>query len=217
MSTETIDLSKLSKEQLKAALKEREQLERNEQIARERAYEKEKETFIEMTVKTFIDLNAKLSDFKTDVLKSGKQLHKQMYDVYNKEEKQLKSFSLTNEAGTMKLEFQSQERQAYNETADVAVGEIKKILREKFAKRNKVVYNMLESILMKNKKGEFDERMVSKLRAQEQDVNLPEFSEALDILSKSFVPIGTSLYVRAYIRETPEDKWNDVHLQFSAL
>lgn len=216
-AAENVNPAAMSTAELEAYLEERKREEKSAQKQRERQYEKVKNGFVEASVKRFQELNRMLTDFKAETLLQGNNLHKQMYEIYQKEEKDLKSFSLTNESGTMKLELQRHERQGLDEHAEVAISEIKELLAEKFESRNKAMYAIIDDLLSTNAAGDYDPRLVSKLRKHEEAVNDPRFSQALDLLAKSYRPEGTSLYVRAYQRDDAKKPWKDVTLQFSAL
>ena len=210
-------VSELSVEELQEALKKKQKDELINQKIKKRAYEERRDYLVDTTVDAFKDYQDKLVIFKSLTIALSNELHEEMYQVYNREKKELKQFSLTNEKGTRRLVVEQQEKLHFDETAEVAINQIKELLREKFANRNQKMYSLIDTILMKNKKGDYDERLVSKLRKHEADVNDVRFSEALDILSQAYKPEGSSLYLRAYERDTTTAKWKEISIQFSAL
>ncbi|BDD11671.1 hypothetical protein FUAX_41030 (plasmid) [Fulvitalea axinellae] len=215
---EKMDLSAMSAEELRKALAEREKAENREQEKREKSWREVKDAFVTKAVGTMREISGMMRDFKGEAVSNGNALHKEMYEVFGKKEKEgLKQFSLVTEDGMMKLVIDRQERQELDETATVAIETIKEVFRAKFAVRNKTMYNILDGILVKNKKGDYDERLVAKLRKFEGEVDDREFSEALDQLSKSYNTVGSSTYMRAYVWDKERERWDDVPMAFSRI
>lgn len=212
-----MEVQELSAKQLREMLAKKEAEERSDMLQRQRDYEREKEAFVIDAVAKFKDFNEALSIFKSYLLKRGNELHDKMWEVYGKEAKDLKQFSLQNSDKNLKLVIERQEKLQFDESAEVAIGIIKDVLKSKFEGRNKAMYNIIDGVLMKNKKGDYDERLVTKLRKYEGDVNSEEFSKALDILAKSYNTTGSSTYARAYILNEANSKMEDVCIQFSSL
>lgn len=204
-------------EQLEEMLKKKKQAQKSAQKSAQAQYENRKNAFVKRMVDLFHDYNKELTDLKKEVLTEGNALHDEMYKVYGKEPKELKQFTLFNEAKTLKLVIERQNKLQFDETAEVAINTIKDVLRSKFEGRNKSMYKIIDGILMKNNKGDYDERLVSKLRKYEEDVNDNEFSSALDLLAKSYNVVGSATYARAYTLNHETNKWLDITIQFSAL
>ena len=202
--------------ELEALLAEKKKTERQAKEKRQREYIKGRDLFISSIVTEMIELSAQMAELKKRALTIGNEKHDLLYEVFEKEPKELKKFTIVNEADDQKLEIQSADRQMLDESAEVAIAEIKEILREKFAARNKTVYNMLDAVMMKNNKGDYDERLVAKLRKWESDVNDQRFSDALDLLSQAYYITGTSMYVRAYVKNK-RNGWELINMQFSSI
>lgn len=217
MSKDTKSVEEMTAEELQELLDQKKKQERQAKEKREREYESRKDKFVMETARSFKQLHNRLKDFKEEVISTGNELHSEMYKVFQKEERDLKKFSLVTNDGLYKLTLERSDRQAFTEKAEVAINQIKDILRDKFSGRSKTMYNIINDILIKNNKGDYDERLVAKLRKQESKINDPKFSEALDILSDSYQVESTALYVRAYHRENPDKGWKDITLQFSSL
>lgn len=195
--------------------KEREERKSKEQARRK--YEKDKDAFVASFVSQAAQFHAELKQFKTAAIARGNELHDLLYEVFDKETKELKSFTITTEDKTMKVVVERAERHGFNETAEVAINEIKEVLRAKFEGRNKGMYEIIDSILMKNTKGDYDERLVAKLRRHEGTVDDKRFSDALDTLAAAYYTTQSGTYIRAYKLNEETNKWEDIVLQFSAL
>lgn len=209
--------SKLSSKELKELLAKREKEEKKVQRAKEAAYEKEKNDFIQASIVRIIDAAATLKELKTDLIERGTALHSQMYKIYDKEEKDQNSFSIDSKDGKYRLNIEKQDRQKFNEKAEVWIHQIRDILKSKFEGRNKGAYELLDSVLMKNNKGDYDEKLVAKLNKHKEKVNSEEFNEALDELAKCYETYESAIYVRAYKMNEQTQKWENINLQFSSL
>lgn len=212
-----IDLTKVSVEELEKVLNQRKQEEKEATEKAQKNYKKKVDAFVKTKVAQMADLSAKMKALKMEILQRGNDLHEEMYEVYGKQPKELKEFSLISEDGMHKLTLQRTERQALDETAEVAISIIKEVFKAKFEARNKGMYEIIDGLLMKNQKGDYDERLVAKLRKYESTVDDKEFSNALDELSKAYYTCGTSTYARAYNKDAKNNKWVYVEMQFSSI
>ena len=216
METVTKSAIEMTASELEQLLAEKKKSERLEKAKKERKYIQYRDTFVKTAIAEMADISAQMRELKARLIKVGNETHDLMYEIFDKEAKDMKSFTLVTEDQDFKLEIQRAEIQQLNETAEVAINEIKDLLREKFANRNKTMYGMFETVLMKNNKGDYDPRLVAKLRKFEADVNDDRFSKALDTLSDAYYVAETSMYVRGYAR-TKEGKYEVIPMQFSAI
>jgi arsenate reductase-like glutaredoxin family protein len=215
--TQTINPAEMTAEQLRELLAQKEQEETKARKEREKAYKKSRDEFVKLTVVSMMNISNEMALLKREVVERGNKLHSDMYEIFGKTEKELKSFSIITECGQFKITIERQDRMALDETAEVAVSTIKEVFREKFAKRSKTMFRVLEEILMKNKKGDYDERLVAKLRKHEDELQDPRFSEALDQLAKAYQVTSTATYVRAYKFNEKTNGWDDIPMQWSNM
>lgn len=211
------DPNTMTAAELKALLAEKEKEERAEQERKQAAYNRHKDEFIKLMIVQAVAANEQLSTFKKEVVTRGNELHDLMFEVFAKEPKELNKFSLINTDGTFKVEIDRAAKQNLDETAEVHIATIKQVFKDKFEIRNKTWFNILETILMKNGKGDYDERLVAKLRKYEEDINDPRFSEALDGLAKAYYVSDTATYARFYRKNEETNKWESINVQFSSL
>lgn len=217
MSTET----KTSKAaELKAAWKKAQAEEKTEQTRRKKEYETMRDKFLDTTFSKMFELSQAQLAFKSEAVKLGLEVHDKMYEAYGREKREgIDHYSLVSSDGLRKVTIERKHICAYDETVEVGIQLVRDVLRDKFAERSKKAYRMLESVLMKNKKGDYDEAMVAKLRKHAEEVdNDPRFIEALDIIGKAYKPTGTSqLYLRAYRKETADGRWIDIPMNWSSM
>ncbi len=210
-------ITEMSAAELRKHLEAKEREERKIKDQARRKYEKDRDSFVEAFVSHAAQFHADLKAFKTASITRGNELHDMMYEIFEKEAKALKSFTIMNTEKTLKVVVERAERHGFNETAEVAIAEIKDVLRAKFEGRNKGMYEIIDSILMKNTKGDYDERLVAKLRRHEETVADKRFSDALDTLANAYYTTQSGTYIRAYKLNEETNKWEDIILQFSSL
>ena len=136
------------------------------------------------------------------------------YQLEDKAVKEAKSFELKND--NVKIVVENQDKFDFNDNAIVHINAIKDIFREKFEARNKGFYNLLDSILMKNSKGEYDAKLLNKARRQAKELGDEALMNEFDKLNDCLVVVGTAKYVRVYTKDD-KNRWKDVSLSFSSL
>lgn len=216
MSTSTTNTKTLA--QMRRELKEKEAAFKAQRASAVKEYEATRDKYIDTVFGKMAELSDVLREFKSESVKLGLELHDKMYEVYGREKRDgMDSYTLTSADGMRKVMIERQWRCEYNETSIVAIDTIRAVLREKFEGRNKGMYGIIDAILMRNNKGDYDERLVAKLRKHEEAVGDPRFSEALDILAKAYQPTTSQTYIRAYRRDNGNGKWVDITMNWSSM
>ncbi len=216
MSTET----KQSAAALKAAWKKAQAEEKADRERSRKEYDHLRDKFLETTFGKMYELSQAQQEFKSEAIKLGLEVHDKMYEAYGREKREgIDHYSLVSTDGLKRLTMERKHLCEYDETVEVGITLVRDVLRDKFADRSKKAYRMLESVLMKNKKGDYDEALVAKLRKHAEEVdNDPRFIEALDIISRAYRPTGASqLYLRAHRKETTDGRWIDIPMNWSSM
>jgi hypothetical protein len=212
-----MDISKMSAADLAKALKEKKAAEKAEKGKARKEYDTIRDNYIDTVFGKMEELSKVLREFKEESVSLGIELHAKMYEVLGREPKDgIDNYTLTSADGLKRVSIERQWRCEYDETSSVAIETIRDILREKFEGRNKGMYGIIDGILMKNGKGDYDERLVAKLRKHEEAVGDPRFSEALDTLAKAYRPTTSQTYIRAY-RKDGHGKWVDMVMNWSSM
>ncbi len=212
--TSPIDLSQLSAEELEAALKLKKAAKQKEQQKVEDDFSKDKSDFLFATVMKFIALSNELKNLKSHTITEANKLYLRMFEIQGKEPKSVNTFSLKTD--TFKITVDRQERFEFTEEATVHIQAIKDIFKEKFADRNKGFYNFLESILMRNAKGDFDPKLLAKGRTQVNNIGDEALIREFEKLENCQRVVGSAMYCRAY-KIDDKGRWNDINVQFSSL
>lgn len=211
-----VDLSTLSAAELTAEIERRKKEEKKLYQAAKKLFRDDKDDFTQHTAGKFKQLHKEMKELKDYTIKEANKLYDRMFIVEDKEPRETKSFSLKNEDDTIKVTVDRQERFEFNEEATVHINAIKDIFREKFEARHKGMYNLLDGLLIKGTKGEYDPKLLAKARQQVRALGDDNLIAEFDKLDDCQRVVGTSLYCRLYIRDS-KGKWQDVSLQFSSL
>ncbi|SNR16523.1 DUF3164 family protein [Tenacibaculum jejuense] len=211
-----INLDTLTEHQLAIALAKKQQ-ERKLVYQNKRAQlEKENEKFCNKTAEKFSNLSSQLKLLKEETIKEANRLYREMYNLNGKKPKDVKSFSRKNKEGNIMITVDYQERIEFTEEANVHINAIKEIFRNKFANRNKGLYNILDGLLIKGNKGEYDPKLLAKARKQVKDMGDEKLIEEFEKLSDCQRVSGSSKYCRVKTRDE-NNKWKDINIQFSSL
>ncbi len=210
----TKPISEMTASEIEAFLKEKKASETKQQEIRKKAYETDKENFLNEVSTKFKELQTILSDVKNDTISHSENFNALKYQLEDKAVKEAKSFELKND--NVKIVVENQDKFDFNDTAIVHINAIKDIFRAKFEGRNKGFYNLLDSILMKNSKGDYDAKLLNKARRQAKELGDDALMLEFDKLNDCLVVVGTAKYVRVYTKDD-KNRWKDVSLSFSSL
>ena len=210
----TKPLSEYTAAELKEYLKQKEAADQEKQIKRKKAYDTDKENFLNEVSTKFKELQSILSDVKNDTITHSENFNALKYELEGKAVKDAKSFELKND--NVKIVVENQDKFDFNDNAIVHINAIKDIFRAKFEGRNKGFYNLLDSILMKNSKGDYDAKLLNKARRQAKELGDEALMLEFDKLNDCLVVVGTAKYVRVYTKDD-KNRWKDVSLSFSSL
>jgi len=214
MEITTKPISEMTAAELRELAKQKEAAE-NEQInARKNNYIKDKENFLKEVFERYTEVQSILSTLKNESITHAEKFNNLKYELEGKATKEAKSFELKNDQ--VKIVVESQDRFDFNDEAIVHINAIKDIFREKFENRNKGFYNLLDGILMKNSKGEYDAKLLTKARKQVRELGDDRLIEEFDKLNDCLIVVGSSKYIRVYTKDE-NNKWKDVSLNFSSL
>lgn len=216
METPVKTISQMSKAEIQAYLAEQEKTEKAEQTKAKKKYDSDKEDFLNHTSSKFQQLHNELRELKEYSIGEANKLYDRMYRINGKEPKEVNSFSLKNEADTIKVSVDRQERFEFTEEAMVHINAIRDIFKAKFSERNKGLYNILDGLLIKNSKMEYDPKLLAKARKQVRELGDNNLIAEFDKLDECQRVTGSSMYCRLHIRDE-KNKWKDVSLQFSSL
>jgi len=210
-------LDQMSDAELSAEMEIRGKKQKAARIAARAKFEADNDDFLLHTSRKFLQLRGELRELKAYTLAEANHLYERMYTMNDKTPRETKSFTLKNKADTVKLTVDRQERFEFTGEAMVHINAIKEIFKEKFAKRNRGLYEILDGLLIKGSKGEYDPKLLAKARSQVRKLGDEILINEFDKLDDCQRVTGTALYCRLYVKNITTKKWEDVSLQFSAL
>ena len=210
----TKPISEYTAAELMELAKQKGAVEQEKQIKRKKAYDTDKENFLSEVLNRFTDARGILETLKNETIVHSENFNALKYELEDKAVKEAKSFELKNDS--IKIVVENQDKFDFNDSAIVHINAIKDIFRAKFEGRNKGFYNLLDSILMKNSKGDYDAKLLNKARRQAKELGDDTLMEEFDKLNDCLVVVGTAKYVRVYTKDD-KNRWKDVSLNFSSL
>ncbi len=214
MEAITKPITEMSASEIEAFLKQKKAAENQQQQNRKKAYETDKENFLKEVLSRFTDARGILETLKNETITHSENFNALKYQLEDKAVKEAKSFELKND--NVKIVVENQDKFDFNDSAIVHINAIKDIFRAKFEGRNKGFYNLLDSILMKNSKGDYDAKLLNKARRQAKELGDDALMEEFDKLNDCLVVVGTAKYVRVYTKDD-KNRWKDVSLNFSSI
>lgn len=214
MEAITKPITEMSAAEIETFLKQKKAAENQQQQNRKKAYETDKENFLKEVLSRFTDARGILETLKNETITHSENFNALKYQLEDKAVKEAKSFELKND--NVKIVVENQDKFDFNDSAIVHINAIKDIFRAKFEGRNKGFYNLLDSILMKNSKGDYDAKLLNKARREAKELGDDALMEEFDKLNDCLVVVGTAKYVRVYTKDD-KNRWKDVSLNFSSI
>lgn len=207
--------SEMSVDELLALANQKQEAELKQAKQRKDAYFADKNNFLNDVVSKYQEVQDILKSLKKEAITHAENFNRLMYEIENKAVKDAKSFKLENE--TVRLMVEEKELFSFTDEAIVHINSIRDIFRKKFEGRNKAFYNLLDGVLMKNSKGEYDPKLLTKARRQVKEIGDEELISEFDKLTDCQKVVGSAKYIRVYTKDAETKKWNDITLNFSSL
>jgi len=207
--------SEMSVDELLALANQKQEAELKQAKQRKDAYFADKNNFLNDVVSKYQEVQDILKSLKKEAITHAENFNRLMYEIENKAVKDAKSFKLENE--TVRLMVEEKELFSFTDEAIVHINSIRDIFRKKFEGRNKAFYNLLDGVLMKNSKGEYDPKLLTKARKQVKEIGDEELISEFDKLTDCQKVVGSAKYIRVYTKDAETKKWNDITLNFSSL
>lgn len=212
----SINLETLTESQLIAALAKKQADRKQQYEKRKKVFEKDNDRFCKNTAQKFLEFSNDLKRLKKQTIDEANRLYHEMYLINGKQPKEVKSFTRKNKEGNILITVDYQERIEFTEEANVHINTIRDIFKKKFAARNKALYNILDGLLIKGNKGEYDPKLLAKARKQINELGDTTLIEEFEKLSNCQRVTGSAKYCRVKVKDK-NNKWKDINIQFSSL
>ncbi len=204
------------KQKLKEELAQLEAEEKAEKAAAKKKHEANKTSFLIKTINGFKEANRLLKSLKDESIIDANKFYREMYALHGKEPKEQKNITVESECGKYKVVVESKEKLEFTPEAQVHIDAVREIIQKKFESRNKGMFSFMDSILMRNTKGEYDPKLLSKAKRKARELGYEDMIVELDKLQDCQIANGTATYCRAYER-TEKGGWSHINIQFSTL
>lgn len=204
----------LSTVELEKLLQQRKIEEKQQSEKKKQAHLQHKEEFLTGINDFFSATRSALQKQKKTALETADQLNKAKYEIEGKKAKEAKRFELKND--NIKVVVETQERFDFTDEAIVHITAIRDIFRNKFEGRNKGFYSLLDGLLLRNTKGEYDPKLLIKIRKQARALGDDALIAEVDKLYDCQIVSGTAKYLRVYQKDQ-NNRWKDISLNFSSL
>lgn len=215
-SPQIVNFSDLPDEEIERIYQERIKGKEQKSKQLQADFKEQKNKFVVDTANQFQTAHELLLELKKQTIQQATDLYFKMFEMNGKQMKEQNTFSFKSDDGRFKIQVERQERFEFTEEAIVHITTIREIFRQKFQDRNKGFYNLLDGILMKNSKGDYDAKLLTKARRQVNELGDLTLISEFDKLVDCQRVVGSSLYCRAYALDEL-NKWKDINVQFSSL
>jgi len=220
MNTATLSkpANELSAAELKALLADRESEEQNQRIQKRKDYEVLRDSTVNELVGGAMHFNGVLKGFKTNAYNDLEAMYKLLQEHSSRHEKGKGTFTIENSESTMKVQFKRHDATMFDERATQAEKYILEFLTDEFGDdsesdpRNKLIKKLLE-----RKKGKVDKDNVLLLAGMKDDFPNANWHKGIDLYLESIVPAHTKYYAQFYYRDSVDDAWLSIVLDFAKL
>lgn len=212
----SIDYTKLSSKDLIALAEQKKMEEIANDFEVKQEFEKEGDLLIDSIVDEHIKLNETLKTFKDLKSEAVLNYNKKAYEINGKEYKESKSFKITHSSGKRKVMMEMKDKLDFNSEAIVHINTIKDLISEKFSGLEEGLYDFVDSILVKNKEGDYDPNLLAKAKRKAAKLKSPQLMQEFDKLENCRITVGVSRYIRAYEKDE-NGKFQDISLNYSSL
>jgi len=208
--TETIDLTKFSPKELKAAIAKQEAKKDDDR----KAYKELVEQTVPQAIFRLCSASEMLTRAKTEAFRYFENILKLKADVYGIKEKQQ---SHTFSSGNSEITIGYRVTDGWDDTANTGIAKVEKYIsslatNDSTAALVKIIFNLLK----KDAKGNLKSSRVLELQKLTKEIDDLEFTDGVNIISESYKPVRSVWYVEATIINEDGSK-NPIPLSMSSV
>lgn len=215
--TQPIDLSKVSAEELAAALREKQKAARKKKEDNKKSYEKERDEIINDLLQDAIGVGMMMQALKVKAMKTLPAFREKMleYGSLRKGENNKGTFEIKNDR--FKIMFTHQIVKGFDERAELAEAKLKEFLSTTVKKRDQKLHDLILSLISRDTKtNSFDINLINRLYQMEDKFEEPNWVDAIRLFKESFSPNGTAQYVRFFSKNSI-NQWEPINLDFAKI
>lgn len=180
-------------------------------------YLESKEILITSLMMHAIDLNYTLKQFKQGAFSDMEQFYETMKEHGDVKRDGKGYFTLKSQDGRFKITFDNTTIREFDERADMAAKHMDNFLQEMIKKKDQATYELVKSLMEKNKEGSFDVRNIGKLFHIEKKFDHPEWNKAIELFREAYTESGSAKYIRFFIQNPTTGKFEALSLNFASI
>jgi hypothetical protein len=209
-------LKKIATEELLNELKTRKSPEMQKQIKDREKYEAQREKTISTLFKEAIKNNELLKAFHTKCVVEMDAQYERLQSYGEIRANSKGGFSIMSADGTKKISYKYVSFGKFDERANKAADLLKDFLQDFVKKKDAKVYNIVMSLLEKNKEGDFEYSRINSLYKYENEFDDMRWQEAIKLFKESFVRAESKMQL--YFQQKNESGiFETINLNFSTL
>jgi len=155
--------------------------------------------------------------FKERVTRDIKEYMEMMRQKYNLDVAKGNKGNLTLQSfdGLRKLQVAVQQHIDFDEKLSLAKEKIDAYLKEKTKDADPEIQTLIMNAFEVDKKGNVDAKKIFALKKYK--ISDPLWREAMELIDEAVEIVGSKSYIRFYMRESIDEKWRNVSLDFAAV
>jgi len=210
-------LADISYEELEELLNEKKAFATKQAQDKRSKYEQRREALLIDLCQFAIGLRGQMLDLKLEAFSDMAKFRLEMlaYGEIRGGENNKGSFELKNDL--YKIKYTSQVNKCFDERAELAEEKLKKFLSSFVKKNDKSAYDLIVTLLERNKTGDFDFDLINRLYKMKDRFQNPLWVEALEMFMESYSPNGTAQYIQFFTKNATNNSWEAVVLDFAKL
>jgi hypothetical protein len=206
----------LTDEQLEQELAARKKAKTAKAAKEKKQYEKDRDLSISMMMTNAVEAHRDLKEFKAMVHELMDTQAIKLADYGKMRSNSKGGFSITTEDGQLRVTRRRDTEPVFDERSEKAIELIKDFLGDVVKKRDVKMYEILISLIARNKNQDLEYSEVMNLLQHEDKFTDTRWTEGLRLIKESY-----SNHLKGYgyefKRKAPDGKWENVILQFSSL
>lgn len=127
-----------------------------------------------------------------------------------------KNHTLTSADGEYQVKYVYHVRKEFDERAKSAEVLLKRFISEYVAAKAPQVVRLIEALLERNKKGDYDVNLINRLYTMENEYDHEDWKNAISLFKESYREVKTATYVNGYQRDA-SGKYISIDVNFSSL
>lgn len=211
------DLSTMTKAEKEALLKQLQDEQRSDRLAKREAYEAVRGAFLKDVRQQMEAVATQVVDFKAWIDKNAGAF-REVLEEYGRLRKSNQQ-NYTVQDGSFKLEVKCNKVKSFDERADVAAERLMEYLKAYVAKSDKGVddpmYQLAMTLLERNKQGDLDYKSISKLYEMEDRFD-DEYREIMELFRESNI-VNTTTTNYYFYRRDDLGVWRRIEPSFCRL